>query len=243
MLRGFFLLQSAFMVWMLVDAIQRGAVYYWYFIIVGLPPFGPWIYFFSVKIHDYDMRRFTALFHRPPSVEQLRYNLSENPCLENKILLAIGLYNSNAYDEAADLFGQVLKVDALDKEALYGLGLCKIKAGDFQGAVEYLKKVIDVDKAFRDYAPWADLAHALWMDGQKEETIIQLRELVETSPRTNHMTMLAHYLIQSDRKEEARTVLKKALEDYAHAPRFVKRTYGRWAKEAKAVLKSLSDEK
>jgi hypothetical protein len=45
------ILSYAFSVWMLVDAYQRRAEHYWYLIIFF--PFGEWIYFFLVKVHDF----------------------------------------------------------------------------------------------------------------------------------------------------------------------------------------------
>ena len=46
------LLATAFTIWMLVDAIQRSAEFYWYLIIIFVP-FGTWVYFFMVKMHDF----------------------------------------------------------------------------------------------------------------------------------------------------------------------------------------------
>ena len=48
--RILFFFQSAFSLWMIVDAIRRGAAYYWYPVIAL--PFGEFVYFFVVKIHD-----------------------------------------------------------------------------------------------------------------------------------------------------------------------------------------------
>ena len=45
--------------WMLVDAIQRRPPYYWY--IVVFMPFGPLVYFFAIKIHDYDLGWFRGM--------------------------------------------------------------------------------------------------------------------------------------------------------------------------------------
>ncbi len=45
------LFSYAFSVWMLVDAHKRGAQHYWYLIIFF--PFGEWVYFFLIKIHDF----------------------------------------------------------------------------------------------------------------------------------------------------------------------------------------------
>ena len=54
MTRVLFILQHAFMAWMLIDAIRRRADGYWYLII--FIPFGEWFYFFRVKIHDPEMQ-------------------------------------------------------------------------------------------------------------------------------------------------------------------------------------------
>jgi len=45
------ILSYAFSIWMLVDAYQRRAEHYWYLIIFF--PFGEWVYFFLVKVHDF----------------------------------------------------------------------------------------------------------------------------------------------------------------------------------------------
>jgi len=74
-----FALQSAFSLWMLVDALQRRQERYWYFVV--LMPFGELVYFFVVKIHDPDMRwlkNSLSLGPRAPSVADFRYRLRLN---------------------------------------------------------------------------------------------------------------------------------------------------------------------
>jgi len=106
--------------WMLFDAIRRRVDTYWYLVI--LTPLGEWVYFFAIKIHDYDLRRLKKmlLFERPPSADQMRMQLEETPSDENKILLGQALYDAKQYDEALALFEEVLDRDEQDKEALYG---------------------------------------------------------------------------------------------------------------------------
>lgn len=50
-MRILLILSYAFSVWMLIDALKRDAKVYWLVIIFF--PFGEWIYFFMVKIHDF----------------------------------------------------------------------------------------------------------------------------------------------------------------------------------------------
>ncbi len=47
----FLVFSYAFSIWMLIDAVKRGARHWWMIII--LVPFGEFIYFFMVKIKDF----------------------------------------------------------------------------------------------------------------------------------------------------------------------------------------------
>ena len=74
------LAQTAFMVWMLVDAGRRRADYYWFWII--LTGVGAWAYFFAVKMHDFRGTHLASaglgsLFQRRPSLNELRYRLGD----------------------------------------------------------------------------------------------------------------------------------------------------------------------
>ena len=61
-LRVILILSYAFSLWMMVDAYRRGAAYFWFPII--LFPFGAWVYFFCVKINDFELGH---LFFQPGS--------------------------------------------------------------------------------------------------------------------------------------------------------------------------------
>lgn len=68
----FFFLQTAFSIWMLLDAIKRRSEFYWYVIIAV--PFGELVYFFMIKIHDFKGSKLTALLGpRAPSLERLHF--------------------------------------------------------------------------------------------------------------------------------------------------------------------------
>src|SRR5437763_1805548 len=77
------LVQVAMTVWMLVDASRRGVEFYWFWIIIGAQPFGPWAYFFVYKIKEFQGGAagfrdtsgnahtggwLAGLFHRRPSM-------------------------------------------------------------------------------------------------------------------------------------------------------------------------------
>ncbi len=97
-----YLLQPAFTIWMLVDALRRRPILYWYVII--FLPFGPFVYFFAFKIHDYDLGWLGRIV-RPappaPSLAELRERVRQSPSLANRMRLANALHDAGDYAEAA----------------------------------------------------------------------------------------------------------------------------------------------
>jgi hypothetical protein len=241
--RVLFFLQSAFSLWMLVDAVGRpGIARYWYWII--LMPFGEWFYFFKFKIHDPDFAwlkaPFRAMADRPASVEKLRFQLQQTPSLANKVSLAQALHDAEALDEAAELFEEVLKSDATSRDALYGLGVSRIGLGDYEGAIEPLQTLLDVEPFHQEYDGWAKLAHAFWELGRRDDTVSTLARLVRMSPRLAHRVAYAHYLGQMERRDEAQAQLVTALQEFEYAPKYLKRSQHALAKRAKEMLHQIS---
>src|SRR5262245_50129906 len=76
------LLQLAFVIWMIVDAYQRGAEPFWYWIILIFQPIGAWIYFFAVKLRTMRLNRLRPAVvprERKLSLDELRYRVERTP--------------------------------------------------------------------------------------------------------------------------------------------------------------------
>lgn len=238
------LLQSAFSLWMLVDAIGRpGISRYWYWVV--LMPFGEVFYFFKFKIHDPNFAwlkaPFGSLLDKPASIKELRHNVEQTPSLANKVSLAQALHDTDEYEEAVALFEDVLRRDSDSRDALYGLGVCKIGIGDEDGAIEPLRRLIDIEPSHHDYDGWAKLAHALWKMELREETIEVLSRLVTRSPRLQHRIAYAYYLGLVERRDEAQAQLATALQEFEYAPKYTKRGQRALAKQAREMLRQLSE--
>ena len=234
-------LQTAFTVWMLVDCIRRRAEVYWY--VVTLVPFGAWVYFFAVKIHDFDLswlRRFT---HPPPSLEELRWAARETPSFANRMRLAEALHDADLFTEAAELFEEALRTHPGDLAALHGLGLCKLELGDHDEAIAVLTRVVDANPAFRDHRVCLDLADALGRGGRDDDALDVLRDLARSSPTVPHRVALATRLAEATKVEEARDVARRALDEYRHSPPFIQRRDRAAAREAEALLDKLGGQR
>ena len=234
-------LQSVFSVWMMVDAVQRGSARYWYPVL--FLPFGPFVYFFMVKIHDPEFRVFHRVFAawtRPKvTLETLRYRATETPSLANKLALAQGLFDAALYAEAAGAFEAVRAQDGDNKDALYGLALCRLEAKNYPIAIDLLTEIIDLKPSYREYAAWPRLAYALQHAERHDDVLTLLDELVRTAPRLGHRVVYARYLRDAQRTDQARDQLERALREHEHAPRHQQRQDAAAARNARELLGQL----
>jgi hypothetical protein len=236
----FYLVQAAFTIWMLVDAIERRPPYYWYIIV--FMPFGPLVYFFAIKIHDYDLGwiRRSLRPERKPSIEELLDRLRRSPSFANRMAYALALYEAGRWAEAAKSFEIILETRGDEPDALYGLAHCRLELGELEAAIAPLSKLVAKNRAYRDYAACLDLAEAYARAGHDEDALDLLEGLVRTSPRVQHGLALARRLVQAGRVEEAQAALRRGLDDYEGSPPFVQKRDRDAAKEAEAYLKSIS---
>jgi hypothetical protein len=239
--RILFILQSAFSLWMLVDAALRRASYYWYPII--LLPFGEWVYFFQVKINDPELRwlknALSAPFRRRVTVDELRYRLRQTYCFANLLNLARALHDQGDLVEAERLFREAIGMNGDSLEARYGLALCQAGAARLDDAVDELRRIAEEKPSYDDYGVWFHLAEALWSGGQAGPAVETMTELVAISPRMNHRLMLAQYLERSGKYGEGQQQLAIALEEYEHSPPFQKRQDRQWARMARKMKREL----
>ncbi|MEM9072211.1 MAG: tetratricopeptide repeat protein [Myxococcota bacterium] len=232
------LLQSAFSLWMLYDAIKRGAQQYWWIIV--LVPFGEIAYFFAVVWPE--MRRkglFEGLFRRPPTVAELRAAHEETPSHRNKTRLAQGLYDAGEIDEAGALFESLLDEEPLDREALYGFAQCALEADQPEAAISALETLVDLDIAYLDSVPAVLLVETYWDADQQDEALALADTLCRKSQRVGPRAVYATYLIELDRHDEARKLLNSGLKSYDASPPYVKRRDREDARAARALLRSL----
>ena len=237
--RILFFLQTAFSLWLVVDAVRRSAAYYWYPII--MMPFGEWIYFFTIKIHDPELdwarELYRKLTTKKITLEERRYRARESPSFSNKVELAQALHDAEDYDEAAGIFTEALEMEVDSREALYGLALTQSARFEYEEAIRHLRALIELEPSFRDYAAYSDLAYALAQSGQVQEAHELLEGLVTSSPRLGHRVLYAHYLLNDGQQNQAREQLEAGLSEYDRAPKYVRRKNRAWARRAKQMLR------
>jgi len=237
---------------MIVDAIRRRVEPFWYVIL--LFPAGALIYFFIVKLKITELLPIAPEKTIPTQqseedqepaitvVERLREEVQQSPSYTNRVKLAKALFANKQFEEAAAFFTLARKTHPREREALYGLGLCQLELNRTEEAIETLSNLLDLNLEYDDYKAAQVLVQTLWFEGQREEAFSLLEEIEQRSPELRHRIVTAHYLIKDGLKERAIEVLEEALSRFNRASDYIRKREGRWATEARGLLRNLKHE-
>src|SRR5438552_4689299 len=123
--------QAALTIWMLVDANRRGVEPAWFWAILFFQPLGAWAYFFAYKVHDFRVRSpwLADLFHRRPSLEELRHRANQSPTPANWLALAERLIEVKEDAEALPHLEAVLSREPEHCQSLYLLAVAHRRLG------------------------------------------------------------------------------------------------------------------
>lgn len=226
----------AFKIWMAVDCVQRGGERFWLWIII-IAPFGDWVYFFAVKVHDF-RGRFTFR-PRGKGLEELRRQYRSTPSLQNRLALAEALAAAGEQREAGEQYRGVLEQDPQSPPARLGLARALRDEAEFEAALGEYQLVLEADPKYGDYAAALEHAELCWDVGERERAVALLEGLAASSRRMDHQIALAQHLVDAGTSERARAILGAALESHEDSPDYVKRRDRAAASEARRMLREL----
>ncbi len=236
-----YLAQAALTVWMLVDACRRGVDYYWYFLILAFQPFGVWAYFFLYKAKDFHTEHgwLTSLFHRRPSMPELRHRAERSATLASRLELAERLAEASEYVEALPHLEAVLAREADHCQALFLLARSQRGLGHPEQAIPLLQKLIARHLSWRNYRAWHTLIEVRCEANDLAGALASCRELARVAPSLEHKCLLAEHLLKTGEKVEAGKVVEQGLEDYGYLTGPSRRRDRRWVGKAKQLLKQI----
>jgi hypothetical protein len=220
--------------------IRSGAAPWWIWLIVFVP-FGEFIYAATVLMPGGGGFA-TRVVAKPDrrSANELRYAYEQNPSLQNEVALADRLREAGGHAEAAELYAHALGRDGAFLRAHYGLALCRSATGGAEAALEHWRVVVEASRSYEDYHAWLGLIRDLRALGRGDEALVELEKLVAAAPRLSHVLEQGSALAEAGRAAEARELLERALRDYEHAPRHIRRSASADARKAKELLSQLA---
>jgi hypothetical protein len=231
------LAQMAFMLWMAVDAYKRHVESFWLWVIIFVPVFGAWAYFFAVKAADFRHVSLGSAFQRRTSLEELRYRAEHVPTLASHLALAERLMEKGLYAEAIPHLEEARKKEPEHGQVLYALAASHAAEGRYELAVPLLEGINRRDPRWSNYAAWRLLVETRTQSGDQPGALDTCRELVKLAPTLQHRCLLAEHLLDNGLAEEARTLLDRSLQDYYFAAGPSRRLNRAWAREARRLQK------
>ena len=236
-------LTIAFSLWMLIDALRRGAPMYWVVILIVFFPIGSFVYFFAIKLKDYkplQEKLFARVLPHPAlSVDELMARYEAAPTQANQLALAAAFYDEERFEQAATLFQDVLERQPAEPDALWGLARVRRSQGNHVESQRLYERLIEESPRHGELAAALEYAEALWDAGQAKRCLEILEDIADESKRLNHRLAYAHYLVESGDKTKARHVLKRALHDHDTHPSWLKQKERQWASAAADLLRKL----
>lgn len=197
-----------FTIWMVVDATRRRVDWFWY-VVALLTPF---IYFLMVKLPNNPAIPAPGTESLAPEPAKSRRRLGS---LVPNLDRADQLEEIERYDEAVPLYQEALDFDPNNLRALHGMARCELGLGHARIAVSLLEQVLNTDREYRNYAAALDYADALWMAGQKQDTLELLEGLVHATGRLNHRLAYAYYLAANGDLPTAKAEAERVIEEHA----------------------------
>ena len=223
-----------FSIWMLSDAIRQRAGWFWYLVIL-LAPLGAVIYFVAIKLPSMSSRSKAMTEVGPLSGTAVTRKVA-SAFLSTNLDHADQLEENELYDEAMPIFREALERDANDLRALHGMARCELGLGHPRAAVVLLEQVLNSDREYRNFGAALDYADALWLAGQKKDTLELLRGLVAMTDRINHRLALAHYLAEDGNVAEAQAEIQHAIREHEAMPPDEQVKQQRWLERAMHML-------
>ena len=231
----YFWIGVVFTIWMVLDASRRRVDWFWYLVAL-LTPF---IYFLMVKLPNNPAIPEAGSNSDVPQVGKSKRQLGSSPFLSN-LDRADQLEEIERYDEAVPIYQEALDHDPNNLRSLHGMARCELGLGHPRIAVSLLEQVLNTDREYGNYAAALDYADALWMSGQKQDTLELLDGLVHATGRPNHCLAHAHYLAENGELAKAKAVVDRVIEEHAslHPAEQPKDQY--WRDRAEQMLANLA---
>ncbi|MFI5307662.1 MAG: tetratricopeptide repeat protein [Polyangiales bacterium] len=230
---------GVFKLWMLFDASRRRVPALWYLAL--LAPLGELVYFFKVKLPQFDPPP-PARISSPPGLLDLEREVERSPSFRNRVRFGWALLDAHQPERAKPYFERALDSHDGDKDASFGLGLCLLELGDAGAAADVLQPLMDRSLAYQDYDAALALIEALFRADRSDRGLELLVAVIRDSGRLDHRLLLARYQLRAQDRTRALDTLRVALRVFEAQAEPERRRDGAVATEARRLLRTLEQQ-
>lgn len=215
------ILHVAIAIFFAVHAVRTGRNTVWLFVLLSFPFLGSLVYLFAEFLpeqrHSRLGRRAGAALRQmidpQRELREARLALEQTPSMGNRLRLAQALLEADQASEALPHFQACAQgVFAHDAAALGGLARCQAAAGQEEAAVASLRRLF-ADQPERHTGDLALLFARLLAVVQPEAAEAAFEVALRTHGGIETHSAWGRFLLQLDRRAEARAVLEQVLKD------------------------------
>lgn len=230
-----------FSIWMIVDCVRNDNPVWWIYIILftNVSGLGAFIYFLVNKLPQYEIgRKWDRLFMGRRRISELKSQIRHMDRPYHWAKLGDEYRLQRRWKEAADAYRAALERDPSTEEAQYGLGLCQLQLGDFDGALNELQPLVDADPRYDYGAAAAAIARAWRGLGRTDQALAAFEKVLSQFSYSDIRFEYAELLYSTGQKAKAKEQLEIIIEDAAAAHGFHRGKERRWGRRAKLFMKT-----
>ena len=231
---------TLFQVAMIVHWVRARPEFYWLWIIILLGPLGSLVYF-VIEVLPGIRWKLPAIerLERRRRKEQLERIVADSPTQDSLAQLARICAVEGERQRAVELYGEAVRRDPHDPEALFGRGQALLALGKPAEAVRDLQTVVGIEPTHSFYQAAVSLAEAHAANGEIEKAEQTYRSILGRTTVSAAYYGYARLLADRGERDEARRQLQQILDKQPGLPRYLRRQERPWVRKAKAMLKEL----
>ncbi len=235
-------LYAGFVLWMVISCIRQDPeARMWVWIIIALPPLGPFIYLLARYLPTREWRgpKWLRRFTRGSEIRRKEIAAHNIGNAHQFIELGDVLREVSRWEQAREAYAKALAKDPESVAALWGAGQCEYQCQSYEAARGHLAKILQKDPAYKFGDVSLLQGKVLLALGDDEAAIAHFREHTRRWRHPEALYLLATLLAKQGNAPEARQLLEGLLMDLEAAPRAIARKQLFWRSRAKRLRRSL----
>jgi len=237
----FALAMLAFAVWMIIDCMQNGREYYWFWIIMMSGGLGAFIYFYMYHWNGslIDSLPWSGFIERR-KIKELKSRIHFFDKAAHHEELGDIYLRLGKLAEAEKSYRAALERDATSFDAGVSLGYVLLAQNRADEAWTYLRPAYAARPDYHEDELLWQCARCQMARGEFDESKSLYEYFLTRHSYYAAQVEFAQLLVKMGEREKAMELLHEISDDLQNSPRYVQRREGKWGRQARRILRELS---
>jgi len=223
----------------LIHFVRRRPDSFWLWIIFMGGGVGAAAYLLSEAADVSAMQHEVQGFGRRRRIKLLEAIVQENPSAGNYEELGDLLLDERQYRRGKAAFDEAIAARSDSIDPFYRRGVCEFELGEYQAAIDDMKRVVASDPKYGYCRAQSLLAQSFAKLNRLDEANAAFKQLLELSSNSEALAASAEFFFEQGRIDEARETANRLLKRRATMPPFQRRRDRVWLRKASAVLRKV----